>query len=143
MANAKTKNPNKVSNDPISDFLTRLRNAILTNKKQVAVPYSKLKENLAELLRNEGYINNFSIINEDKVALKSLVVDIKYNGSKPAIQGLRRISKPGLRKYSKAKYAPRVLNGLGISVLTTSSGLMSDRKARKNKVGGEVICQVW
>jgi small subunit ribosomal protein S8 len=143
MANAKTKNPNKVSNDPVSDFLTRLRNAILVSKKQVSIPYSKLKHNLAELLRNEGYINSYSIANEDNLAIKSIVLDIKYQGSKPSIQGLKRISKPGLRKYSKAKYAPRVLNGLGISVLSTSQGLMSDRKARKSQVGGEVICQVW
>jgi small subunit ribosomal protein S8 len=143
MANAKTKNPNKVSNDPVSDFLTRLRNAILVSKKQVSITYSKLKHNLAELLRNEGYINSYSIANEDNLAIKSIVLDIKYQGSKPSIQGLKRISKPGLRKYSKAKYAPRVLNGLGISVLSTSQGLMSDRKARKSQVGGEVICQVW
>jgi small subunit ribosomal protein S8 len=134
---------NKTSNDPISDFLTRIRNAILVRKEQVAIPYSKNKIALANLLREEGYLNNVQVINEDDVSTKSIVVDIRYVNGKPAITGLKKISKPGLRKYSKAQYAPRVLSGLGISILSTNKGLITDRRAREDKVGGEILCQVW
>ena len=134
---------NKTTNDPVSDFLTRIRNGLMVRKDKVAIPYSKLKHNLAELLRNEGYINDVKVINEDDAALKSIVVDLKYVNKEPVISGIRKVSKPGLRKYSKAKYAPRVFSGLGISVLTTSKGLLTDRKARQEGVGGEILCQVW
>jgi small subunit ribosomal protein S8 len=134
---------NKTSNDPISDFLTRIRNAILVRKEQVAIPYSKNKIALANLLRDEGYLNNVQVINEDDISTKSIVVDIRYVNGKPAITGLKKISKPGLRKYSKAQYAPRVLSGLGISILSTNKGLITDRRAREDKVGGEILCQVW
>lgn len=137
------KYTNKTSNDPVADFLTRVRNAIKASKPQVAIPYSGFKLNLAKLLKEEGYLNDVQVINEDEVSRKSIVVDIKYVNKKPVIKGLRKISKPGLRKYSKAKYAPRVLSGLGISVLTTNQGLKTDRKARAENVGGEIICQVW
>ena len=134
---------NKTTNDPVSDFLTRIRNGLMVRKDKVSIPYSKLKLNLAELLRNEGYINDVKIVNEDDAALKSLIVDLKYVNKEPVISGIRKVSKPGLRKYSKAKYAPRVFSGLGISVLTTSKGLLTDRKARQEGVGGEILCQVW
>jgi small subunit ribosomal protein S8 len=134
---------NKTTNDPVSDFLTRIRNALLVKKEKVSIPFSKLKLNLAELFRNEGFINDVKVVNENDAALKSLVLDLRYVNGKPAISGMRKISKPGLRKYSKAKYAPRVFSGLGISVLTTSNGLLTDRAARTQKVGGEILCQVW
>jgi small subunit ribosomal protein S8 len=134
---------NKTTNDPISDFLTRIRNVIMVQKEQVAIPYSKSKIALANLLKEEGYLNNVQVINEDDVSSKSIVVDIRYVNGKPAITGLKKISKPGLRKYSKAQYAPRVLSGLGISILSTNKGLITDRKAREDKVGGEILCQVW
>jgi small subunit ribosomal protein S8 len=134
---------NKTTNDPIADFLTRIRNAILSRKKLVRIPFSKLKMQLAELLKREGYIDDCKIVDENLVSRKSIEITLKYTGSTPVIKGLRKISKPGLRKYSKAKYAPKVFSGLGISVLTTSKGLLTDRRARKDNVGGEVICQVW
>jgi small subunit ribosomal protein S8 len=139
----KTKN-NRISNDPIGDFLTRIRNAIAVSKKTVTIPHSKLKEQLAQLLVKEGYINSFTLVNEDQVAAKGIEIILKYNAAGiPVIRGLRRVSNPGLRKYVKAKYAPRVFNGLGISVVTTNKGLRTDRAARKESVGGELLCQVW
>jgi small subunit ribosomal protein S8 len=134
---------NKVSNDPVSDLLTRVRNAILVNKEQVSIPYSKLKHSLANLLQEEGYVNHVQVINEDDAPRKSIIIDLKYVGGVPAISGLRKVSKPGLRKYTRAQYAPKVYSGLGISVISTSQGLKTDRKARAEKVGGEILCQVW
>jgi small subunit ribosomal protein S8 len=134
---------NKTTNDPVSDFLTRIRNSLLVNKEKVSIPYSKLKMNLAKLLKDEGFINDIKVVNENDPALKSIIIDLRYVNKVPAIKGLRKVSKPGLRKYSKSKYAPRVLSGLGISVLSTSKGLLTDRKARKENVGGEILCQVW
>lgn len=143
MASKKENQKNKTTNDPISDFLTRIRNGIMVRKPQVAIPFSKSKLALANLLKEEGYLNNVQIINEEDISRKSIVVDIRYVGEVPAISGLKKVSKPGLRKYSKAQYAPRVLSGLGISVLSTNKGLVTDRKAREDKVGGEILCQVW
>ena len=134
---------NKTTNDPVSDCLTRIRNGLMVNKDKVAIPYSKLKFNLAKLLKDEGFLDNVQVINEDDAALKSIVVDLRYVNKVPAISGIRKVSKPGLRKYSKAKYSPRVYSGLGISVISTSKGLLTDRKARTENVGGEILCQVW
>jgi small subunit ribosomal protein S8 len=134
---------NKTSNDPVADFLTRIRNATIAKKPTVLVPFSKLKLELANLLSSEGYISSVQIVNEESVATKSLEIGIKYLNGESVIKGLKKVSKPGLRKYAKAKYSPRVLSGLGVSILTTSQGLRTDRKARKDKVGGEVLCQVW
>jgi small subunit ribosomal protein S8 len=135
---------NRVSNDPIGDFLTRIRNAIAVHKKTVIIPHSKVKEQLAALLKKEGYIIDYTVINEEDAPTKGIEIQIKYNAAgNPVIRGIRRVSNPGLRKYTKAKYAPRVLNGLGISVLTTNKGLKTDRAARKDGVGGELLCQVW
>lgn len=135
---------NKTTNDPVADFLTRVRNATIAKKATVLVPFSKLKLELANLLNAEGYISGVKIVNDENIATKSLEIGIKYlvNGDS-VIKGLKKVSKPGLRKYSKAKYSPRVLSGLGVSILTTSQGLKTDRKARKDKVGGEILCQVW
>lgn len=130
--------------DTISDFLTRIRNALMINKETVAIPFSKVKYNLAKVLEREGYISSIKVINEDQVAEKAIEIRLKYaQGGRPVITGLKRISKPGLRKYSNAKEAPRVFNGLGVSILSTNKGLLTDRTARKQKVGGEVLCQVW
>jgi small subunit ribosomal protein S8 len=134
---------NKVTNDPISDYLTRIRNALLINKKTVLVPFSKIKLALSELLQKEGYIKSYSIVNNDDVSTKSIEIVLKYVNKKPAITGLKRYSKPGLRQYTKSKYAPRVFNGLGICVLSTNKGLLTDRKARAEKAGGELLCTVW
>ena len=134
---------NKTSNDPIADFLTRVRNAIIAKKATVQVPFSKLKLELANLLRDEGYIASLQTVNAENVATKSIEITLKYSNGDSVIKGLKKISKPGLRKYTKAKYSPRVLSGLGVSILTTSQGLRTDRKARKDKVGGEILCQVW
>ena len=143
MTTTEKRKTNKVSNDPVSDLLTRVRNAILVNKEQVSVPYSKLKHSLANLLQEEGYVNHVQLINEDDAPRKSIIIDLKYVNGIPAISGLRKVSKPGLRKYTRAQYAPRVYSGLGISVISTSQGLRTDRKARAEKVGGEILCQVW
>lgn len=144
MQTQKKKTTNKTSNDPISDFLTRIRNSLMVRKETVTIPYSNVKNQLAELLQREGYVKAVNVINVDSPAEKSIEVTLKYTESgKPVISGLKRYSKPGLRKYTKAKYAPRVLNGLGISVLSTSSGLRTDRAARKESLGGEILCQVW
>lgn len=143
MTTTEKRKTNKVSNDPVSDLLTRVRNAILVNKEQVSVPYSKLKHSLANLLQEEGYVNHVQLINEDDAPRKSIIIDLKYVNGIPAISGLKKVSKPGLRKYTRAQYAPRVYSGLGISVISTSQGLKTDRKARAEKVGGEILCQVW
>lgn len=135
--------PLNTSNDPIADFLTRIRNAILINRETTVVPHSKVKLQLAELLRNEGYINGYKEVNMDTPSQRGIEIELRYVNGQPAIQGLKKVSKSGLRKYTKSQYAPRVRSGLGISVISTSNGLMTDRKARKENVGGEIFCQVW
>lgn len=135
---------NKTTNDPISDFLTRIRNALLINSQTVIIPFSKVKLHLTEILKQEGYVNSFKVVNEDIIQKKGIEIELKYNeDGQPTISGLRRISRPGLRKYSKGKEAPRVFNGLGISIVSTNKGLKTDRGCRKDKIGGEVLCQVW
>ena len=126
--------------DPIADMLTRIRNVLPLGKKEVVVPLSKLKLRLAEILQAEGYISSFHV-NEKKRELKLV---LKYLPSgKPAITNLRRISKPGRRVYVKHDELPRVLNGLGIAIISTSSGIMTDAEARQKKLGGEVICYIY
>ena len=128
--------------DPIADMLTRLRNASAAKHETVDMPYSKFKANIAEILKREGYIKDFTA-KEAKVG-QTLEVTLKYgpNGER-SIQGIKRISKPGLRKYSSAEDLPRVLGGLGTAVISTSKGMMCDRDARKLGVGGEIIAFVW
>lgn len=134
---------NKVTNDPLADCLTRIRNAITVNKTAVAVPYSKLKAQLIDLLQKEGFIKSYEVVNADNPAMKSIIIELKYYQGQPVIKGIKRVSKPGLRKYVKSKYVPRVLNGLGVCILSTNIGLVTDRKARAEKVGGEILCLVW
>ena len=128
--------------DPIADMLTRIRNANIVSHEEVEMPSSKLKVELAKVLKEEGYITDYT---EKEVGkFKVLSITLKYDETrKPVISNLKRISKTGLRVYSKAKDLPQVFGGLGIAIISTSKGLMTDRKARKEKLGGEVICYVW
>ena len=128
--------------DPIADMLTRLRNANQAYHDEVVMPYSKLKAGVAEILQQEGYITDFHT--EDARVGKSLVVQLKYGPSRErSIAGLRRGSKPGLRGYAKSTNLPRVLGGLGVAIISTSSGLLTDRQAARQGVGGEVLAYVW
>ena len=130
--------------DPIADMLTRIRNANVAMHDEVRMPSSKLKESLAELLQKEGYIEGFTVDDDATRPGKVLTVTMKYSPERArVISGLRRVSKPGLRVYSQSTKVPRVLGGLGVAVLSTSQGLMTDREARKRNVGGEVLCFVW
>lgn len=131
-----------MNTDPIADMLTRIRNANLVSHETVEMPSSKLKVELAKLLKDEGYIVDYSTKEVGKFTFLSVV--LKYDEKrKPVITNLRRISKPGLRSYCKAKNLPQVLGGLGIAIVSTSKGLMTDRRARKENLGGEVLCYVW
>jgi small subunit ribosomal protein S8 len=132
--------------DPIADMLTRLRNANQAYHDKVVMPYSKIKANIAEVLKAEGYVLSWLVEEpaEDVVVGKTLVVELKYGPNRErSLAGIRRVSKPGLRVYSKAQEMPRVLGGLGIAIISTSHGLLTDRQARKRNVGGEVLAWVW
>lgn len=130
--------------DPIADMLTRVRNANTAMHDEVRMPSSKQKVALAEVLQREGYIGSFEVSPSPKGVGEVLTIKMKYSPERArTIAGLRRISTPGLRVYRKADSVPRVLGGLGVAVLSTSQGLMTDREARKRKVGGEVLCYVW
>src|SRR5580765_2368514 len=127
-------------NDPISDMLARIRNANLALLPAVEMPHSKMKESIATILKREGYISDFAV--EGKVP-KTMKMKLKYQGKKSVIEGLRRISTPGLRRYVGASEIPRVRGGLGVAVVSTSEGLMTDTQARKKNIGGELLCYVW
>ena len=130
--------------DPIADMLTRIRNANVAMHDDVTMPSSKLKESLAAVLQKEGYIQSFRIDQEEGKPSKTLVIDMKYSEARErVITGIRRVSKPGLRVYTKADAVPRVLGGLGVAVVSTSKGLLTDREARRQRIGGEVLCYVW
>jgi small subunit ribosomal protein S8 len=130
--------------DPIADMLTRIRNANTAFHDDVVMPSSKLKEALARILEREGYITGFAVEKDVTRPGQQLKIQMKYTPDrKRTISGLRRISKPGLRVYSNAQTVPRVLGGMGISILSTNQGLMTDREARERRVGGEILCQVW
>lgn len=130
--------------DPIADMLTRIRNANVAMHDEVFMPSSKQKQALAELLKSEGYIVDFSTTEDPKGPGQVLRIDMKYSEERQrVISGIRRVSKPGLRVYRKHNEVERVLGGLGIAVLSTSRGLMTDREARRQRVGGEVLCHVW
>ncbi|MEJ5261770.1 MAG: 30S ribosomal protein S8 [Ignavibacterium sp.] len=127
--------------DPIADFLTRIRNASKAKLLRVDIPASKMKIQIAEILKNEKYIHDYTIIEDNKQNI--IRIQLKYRGGVPAISGMKRISKPGLRIYKPAEQLPRVLNGLGTAVISTSKGLLTDKQARSQSVGGEVICYIW
>ncbi|MGA0710343.1 MAG: 30S ribosomal protein S8 [Ilumatobacteraceae bacterium] len=130
--------------DPIADMLTRIRNANASMKDEVVMPASKQKVALADILKREGYISDYSTIDNPNGPGKSLKIGLKYSDDrKRTISGIKRVSTPGLRVYRAATEVPRVLGGLGVAVLSTSHGLMTDREARKRNVGGEVMCFVW
>jgi small subunit ribosomal protein S8 len=126
--------------DPISDMLTRIRNAHRALLPTVELPYSKMKESIANILKKEGYLAEVAV--EGK-ALKTLKLKLKYDGKKGVIEGLRRVSTPGLRRYVGATDIPRVRGGLGTAIMSTSQGIMTGVQARKNKLGGELVCYVW
>ena len=128
--------------DPIADMLTRIRNANQNRAKTVTMPSSKMKETIASILKEEGYIVDYSI--EENDVQNNITLTLKYGKNKErVITGLKRISKPGLRVYANVEDLPRVLNGLGIAIISTPKGVMTDKRARKNNVGGEVIAYVW
>ena len=128
--------------DPIADFLARMRNGIRARKQRIECPRSNLKVRIAEILREEGFIDGVATVEDTKQGV--LTVTLRYDGrTGSAISGLRRVSRPGQRKYVPAKDVPKVRNGLGIAILSTSQGLMTDREARKRGVGGEILCEVW
>ncbi|MFH5822077.1 30S ribosomal protein S8 [Georgenia sp. AZ-5] len=128
--------------DPIADMLTRLRNANSAYHESVTMPYSKLKANIAEILKSEGYIAGWKV--EDAEVGKKLTLDLKFGPNRErSLAGVRRVSKPGLRVYAKSTNLPKVLGGLGVAILSTSSGLLTDREAQNKGVGGEVLAYVW
>ena len=126
--------------DPIADMLTRIRNAQMVEKSVVTMPSSRIKVSIAKVLKDEGYIENFSVTNLDGKA--ELVIELKYYAGRPVIEKIERVSRPGLRIYRGSQDLPRVMGGLGIAIVSTSSGVMTDRRARASGVGGEVLCIV-
>jgi small subunit ribosomal protein S8 len=127
--------------DPISDFLTRIRNASKAKKVRVLIPASKSKISLAEIMKRHGYIIDYEVVNDNKQNMINIV--LKYKNGLSAITGMRRRSKPGLRIYKGSAELPRVLNGLGTAVISTSTGLLTDKEAKAKSVGGEVLCYIW
>ena len=128
--------------DPIADMLTRIRNAVLVNKKEVTMPSSRLKVEVAKILKEEGYIKNFKVIDDNKQG--NLILALKYtDGNHSVITGLQKISKPGCRIYCKKDSIPKVLDGLGVAIVSTSRGLVSGKKCVENGLGGEVLCYIW
>jgi small subunit ribosomal protein S8 len=130
-----------MNTDPVADMLARIRNALLARHEAVEIPFSRLKVRIAEILRQEGFIGDFAVQNDFPAKLR---VQLKYGeGRKPAIVGMRRTSRPGRRVYVRHQHIPHVLNGMGISIISTSHGVVTDRDARKQSVGGEILCEVW
>lgn len=128
--------------DPISDYLTRIRNAQKAKKKSVEIPASKMKLRITEILNKNGFIGDFNVV-DTKNKQGNIVIKLKYTNTDGVILGLERVSRPGIRKYVESSSIPKVLNGLGINIVSTSKGLMTDKEARKLGVGGEVICSIW
>jgi small subunit ribosomal protein S8 len=126
--------------DPISDMLTRIRNAGRALLPTVELPHSRMKESLAQIMKKEGYVAEVSV---DGKAIKKLKIQLKYQGKKNVIEGLKRVSKPGLRRYVGATEIPRVLGGLGVSIVSTSEGVMTGTQAKKKNLGGELLCYIW
>jgi small subunit ribosomal protein S8 len=132
-----------VMTDPIADYLTRVRNANTAMKKSVDIPASNIKLSLTQILKDEGFIKDFEVIKEEETVKKNIRVYLKYDQKTRVISGLKRISKPSLRVYVGKEDIPKVLGGLGVAVLSTSQGIMTDKKARREGMGGEVLCYVW
>lgn len=130
-----------VMTDPIADMLTRIRNANVVRSKVVEIPSSKIKQELAKILKEEGYVDDFEFVDDDKQGVIRL--HLKFTGKDRVISGLKRISRPGLRVYAAKDEIPRVLGGLGTAVLSTSKGIMTDKSARSQGIGGEVLCYIW
>lgn len=130
------------TNDPIADMLTRIRNALMARHENVTIPSSNIKKSIAEILLSEGFINGYKV--EEVEGKENIIIDLKYSDNRHSvISGLKRISKPGLRIYAGVEDLPKVLNGLGIAIVSTNKGLMTDKKAREAKLGGEIIAYVW
>lgn len=130
--------------DPIADMLTRIRNGLTAKLETVTVPASNMKKDIAEILVQEGYIKSATVVKEEGHVQDSILIELKYGqNNEKVISGLKRISKPGLRIYAKYDQIPKVLNGLGIAIVSTSKGVMTDKKARAMKVGGEVLAYIW
>tara|TARA_Y100000591_G_scaffold141653_1_gene121676 strand:- start:145 stop:540 length:396 start_codon:yes stop_codon:yes gene_type:complete len=127
--------------DPIGDMIARIKNASLRNYRKVEMPSSKFKTKIADVLKNEGYIINYKVQNIE--GKDNLLIDLKYNSGNPVINSIQRVSKPGRRIFSSAESLPKVSNGLGIAIISTPKGVMTDQDARKNQVGGEIICKVF
>tara|TARA_B100001123_G_scaffold347154_1_gene395948 strand:- start:221 stop:616 length:396 start_codon:yes stop_codon:yes gene_type:complete len=127
--------------DPIGDMIARIKNASLRNYKKVQIPASKFKTKIADVLKNEGYIINYKVESGDGKDV--LLIDLKYSSGNPVINSIQRVSKPGRRIFSSAESLPKVSNGLGIAIISTPKGVMTDQDARKNQVGGEIICKVF
>jgi small subunit ribosomal protein S8 len=127
-------------NDPISDMLTRIRNASKAMLPTTDIPHSKMKESIARILKKEGYISDFSVEGQ---TIKTLKLKLKYDGRRGVIEGLRRVSTPGIRRYTGATEIPRVRGGLGVAIVSTSQGVMSGNEARNKNVGGELLCYIW
>jgi small subunit ribosomal protein S8 len=126
--------------DPIADYLTRLRNAARANRQDVTVPYSRMKEEITRILKQEGFISGYEV---DRTGRPQIKVSLKFINRTPALTGLKRVSRPGLRKYVGSEDVPRVLGGMGISILSTSRGIMTGREAKREHVGGELLAVVW
>ena len=129
--------------DPISDMLTRVRNGQLARHKEVRAPYSKLKFAIAKIMEKEGYVENVEVTEAANPTFQDLVLTLKYNDSKPQIREMKRVSKPGRRIYAKATELPRVYSDIGIAIISTPSGVMTNKEARKRKLGGEVLCEIF
>ena len=127
--------------DPIGDMLTRIRNGQMRSLNKINIPFSNFRQKILEVLKKEGYIIDFKIDGDKNI--KTLLVDLKYYEGEPVIKEIKRVSKPGRRVYSKADSIPKVLNGLGVAILSTSKGVMSDSEAIKNNLGGEIICRIF
>lgn len=134
-------------NDPIADMLTRIRNGVSAGHSQVAMPSSKIKLEIAKILKDEGFIEDYEVAEDEKSGFKVLRLKIKYVGERrerrPVISGLERVSKPGRRIYSKKQDIPWVLSGIGVAIMSTPKGVMTGQRARKMGVGGEILCKVW
>lgn len=129
-------------NDPLADMLTRIRNGVMAHFDSVEMPLSKIKVGVAKVLKQEGYINDYHV--SEKGDQGTLKIDLKYGpNNEKVLTGIRRVSKPGLRQYMKADRIPKVMSGLGVAILTTSHGVLSDREARRMNIGGELLCEVW